>query len=481
MAKATFWRVATQRLQRHARQLSWVVADQALVSAMNFLTAVALVRLLGLRSYGSYVTLYAIVLYFYAVSMSLISSPMFSLVPQCDPAERRRLLGGILWLQCGLACGSGLVVLGAGELCGQWQPTWPLHGNLLPLAVATSGLQLQDWLRRYFFLVEKPAYALQNDAVSSIGQVAAILLLFARHRLTVGSTLLAVGATSLLAFLMGLRQMEAVPLPEALGEATRKLWRASRDLFFASQAQWAGSQGLLLIGAGLLGSGAAGVIRASQTLLGPLGVFFQMFENVIPAHAARCYRNAGTVGLLRFLRTSVLLGTAGLLIVSALIAVFSQKLLILLYGPALAPFYPVVLAQLVYLALSYWWYHALYLHRTLQSTVYIAQANLLACGAALSVGPWLLTTWHEVGLPLTSIVGATVSIVYLFVQGRVVVQRSYRPAAGLIAGGLTADGLPADLRSCASGEGAERSEAQEKDGYVEAAVDAAGWRASADR
>ena len=67
----------------------WLVGDQALVSAMNFLTSAVLTRMLGVHDFGVFSVFYIILQYLNSIQLALIVSPMMTLAPQItDESER---------------------------------------------------------------------------------------------------------------------------------------------------------------------------------------------------------------------------------------------------------------------------------------------------------------------------------------------------------------------------------------------------------
>ena len=74
----------------------WLVGDQALVSAMNFLTSAVLARMLGVHEFGVFSVFYIILQYLNSIQLALIVSPMMTLAPQItDESERAIFLKGM--------------------------------------------------------------------------------------------------------------------------------------------------------------------------------------------------------------------------------------------------------------------------------------------------------------------------------------------------------------------------------------------------
>ena len=63
-------------------------------------------------------------------------------------------------------------------------------------------------------------------------------------------------------------------------------WQTSRWLVGAYAAGWIGGNSLQLVAAAMLGSAAVGVVRAVETLLGPMQVVYLGLCGVTPAEAS---------------------------------------------------------------------------------------------------------------------------------------------------------------------------------------------------
>src|SRR5215469_10227207 len=77
------------------REMSALI-DQALVSGTNFITNVILARALGLRDYGVFALAWMAVLFVNSLQWAFIVSPMMSVGPKQDPAERPHYYGAVL-------------------------------------------------------------------------------------------------------------------------------------------------------------------------------------------------------------------------------------------------------------------------------------------------------------------------------------------------------------------------------------------------
>ncbi|HEX4330035.1 MAG TPA: lipopolysaccharide biosynthesis protein, partial [Burkholderiales bacterium] len=365
-----------QMFQRH-RRTHWAVADQLLVSGSNFLTGIMLARLLGPAAFGVFVLLQAVLLYVNAFQTALIFSPMLSAAPQMEDRERARYLRGVLALQLALSAVMAAVVYALGSAGGLVSAAAALQQpTVLAVTGAVFAFQMQDWLRRYYFVHQNSRAAFLNDVVSYGGQIV-MLVLFALFDDDLGLTevFCIIGATSAVAFILGYAASRA-PVRPAFGDARtvlRQGWRSGRDYFIGWQLQWAGTQGVLLVGAGLLGAQAAGGVRAAQNIIGPINILFQAMENVVPVAAARHYKEGGLDALSGYLWRNTAWGSALLLPVMLGLSWIAEPLVNLAYGRAYAGYAALVVWQAAAMFLQFYTRQLTYYLRTLQATGAIIQ------------------------------------------------------------------------------------------------------------
>jgi O-antigen/teichoic acid export membrane protein len=103
--------------------------------------------------------------------------------------------------------------------------------------------------------------------------------------------------------------------------------------------QWTCGNLFIVAAPAYLGISAAGAMRASQTLMGIVNIWYQGLENVIPIRAGRLYRDGGVQHAVRYVvRMAVIWGLATGVVI-ALASIYARELLRLVYGPDAAEYY----------------------------------------------------------------------------------------------------------------------------------------------
>jgi len=391
------------------------VLDQALVSGSNFITGIVLVRGLGLIEFGKFTVAYAILLLANSVQLSFISSPMITLGSLCPtPDERRGFVRGVFGVQLIFCAVASVAAVAGTAVYLSFHRSATTAGFVLPFASAVVAFLMQDWMRRYYFTVGKAGDSVWNDAISYLGQVLILCILWWAHRLTMNTALWTIALTSGAAFVLG-------AVLERLGctrEETAEAWRRSRglsiDLGISNQLQWLVYQGAMLIGADVLGAQAAGGVRATQTIIGPVNVAYQAMENIVPLRAAEEMRRGGIKRASTFLFRFGALGFVALLLFFSVAAIFSTRLLVFFYGPKLNGYAAVFDLQMLYFLLTWPIRQVSFLFRTIKSTRPILISSIAAAVISIGLVYPAVRTFGALGIMVAAVAGQIGNLVYLF-------------------------------------------------------------------
>lgn len=391
--------------------------DQTLVSGSNFLTGIILVRGLGLVEFGKFTVAYAILLLANSLQLSFISSPMITLGSLCATSdERRSFVRGVFGVQmifCAIA--SALSVAGAVIYIVFAHRNGTTAEFVLPFASAVVMFLMQDWLRRYYFTVGKANASLWNDAISYLGQLLLLVMLWLTHRLTIDTALWAIAVTSGVAFALGavLERLGCTWLQTA--EAWRRARGISIDLGISNQLQWLVYQGAMLVGAGVVGAQAAGGVRATQNVIGPVNIAYQAMENIVPVRAAEEMRRGGIERASAFLFRFAAIGFVVLLILFSVAALFAGPFLGFFYGRQLHAYAGVLDLQLLYFLLAWPIRQLSFLFRTIKSTRPILIASAVAAGISISLVYPAVHGLGAMGIMVAAVAGQVANLAYLIV------------------------------------------------------------------
>ncbi|MDH5525603.1 MAG: hypothetical protein OEY01_16675 [Desulfobulbaceae bacterium] len=301
---------AVSLLQSYSH-VNWALADQAMVSGVNFLTGILFARYLGIAEYGKFTLVWMAVLFCNGFQQAGIIAPMMSIGPKQHPNEEPAYYGAVFVQQvvwstlCSLLLASGVL------LSDFIKPEWQIRGLALPLATTLFAWQMQDFLRRYFFVRNLGGKAFFNDALSYLGQLVALLILFQLAPLNTERVLWLIGATSAFAVIVGIFKLgHLVVQREKLIQVINKHWRFSKWMLASVIMQWVSGNFYFVAAGAVLGPVAVGGIKAAQNIIGVTHILFQAMENFAPAGATRALTQQGIAGLKSYLKGLTFFGTA---------------------------------------------------------------------------------------------------------------------------------------------------------------------------
>jgi O-antigen/teichoic acid export membrane protein len=408
-------------IARH-RHINWALADQAVVSGSNFITGILLARFLGPQSFGVYVLLQTALIYVNSFQGALIFQPMMSAAPQLGERQRSRYLKGVFALQLilcfGLAALAWVVGTSAHWLWGGEPTTSLTPPVVLSLSCALLAFQLQEWLRRYYFVLEMTRAVFINDVVNYGAQVAILGIAYLSGHLDVVTAFWIMAAACFCTFLLGFLRGMVKPVFSDARAVLRDGWRTGRDYLAAWQLQWVGSQGVLVVGAGMVGVHAAAGVRAAETIVGPLNILFQAMENVVPVVAARKYDAGGVKGLSSYLTRVTLWGTALLLPIVVAAALFSLPLMRFVYGEQYVIYAALVVWGAASVFVQFYLRVVFFFLRTVMATGIIVRAGVVMAVVSISVAAFAVREYHETGIMVALLSSAAGGLIYSALAAR---------------------------------------------------------------
>ena len=395
---------------------SWAIADQALVSATNFLTNVIVARNLVIEQFGIFSVAWMALLFISSMQMANIISPMMSLAPKTPAEDRPAYFGALILQELALVGISIVVLLGGLHLISVWRHQPELRMLRYPLCMAVVAYLLQDFVRRYLFTIKQSRRAFIDDAVSCLPQLPLIFVLTRMHWINTPGVLCAVAATSTCGVLLGVYWLEPVTFSRAaLRATTLRQWKISKWLAPSALLTWTSSNFFVVIAPAYYGAVAAGVLRASQNMVAVANIWFLGLDNVMPSEAARRLHENGRPCAVEYLRGMFWKWGGITFAFIAVLCIAPGFWLTIIYGAKFASYgYLLRLFGLLYLVI----FTGKVANAGLQALEYTAPIfwlNLLMTGSSLLVAVPLTKR-----LGLTGVMLGTIGT-QLFMQGMLVV------------------------------------------------------------
>jgi len=236
--------------------------DQAVSSATNFALAFLILRSVSAEEFGGFTIAFTTFVLALAAGRSLAGTPL--LIVHTETRNEKNVAGATgIALSLGLAVAPLMLIAGllVGGSIGQ---------ALVPMAVITPGLLVQDAYRYVFLAEQTPRKALTNDLVWAALLIAGFLATTPFHELSV--LILVWGVSGGLAAVFGVKQRAIGPsLTDSVSWMSTHRWLSVPFLIEAGLSN--GSRWLANSVIGVFGTLALlGSINGADTLLGPMTV-----------------------------------------------------------------------------------------------------------------------------------------------------------------------------------------------------------------
>jgi O-antigen/teichoic acid export membrane protein len=401
------------------KHINFAVADQTLVSGVAFLTGLVLARSLGLDAFGMFSLLWMIVLLVCAIQVPLVISPMMTITPKKSGVEKRNYIVMAMSYQFYFSLVSSFLVLIGLLLWGELRNKPEIQGLALPTFWVVFFHQNQEFIRKYLFSINKPAYSLIQDTVKYFGQTSFILLALFFQEFDIYVALYLIATTSFFSILFSCVvfndhfYLKSISFSKACGFSIIN-WNFSKWLLGTSVLHWVSGNIFTVAAAALLGTVAVGAIRAAQNIVGLLGVVFQALENAIGPKAASIYAANGIQSFNFYIRRLLLRGGGGTLVIACLLFISAEQVLVISYGNEfISASYLLKLLIIVYFLMFFNFVGGLYL-KTIEVTAPILWAYVTPALFALIAADWLIQTYGINGVGYGGIIAQVVTLIIIY-------------------------------------------------------------------
>lgn len=325
------------------------LADQAVVSATNFATAIAVGRFSGEEELGLYSLGFSLVLFGLCVQQALVAMPFTVHNPKLSTAEQPEYAGAVLSHQGVL---SALLVIGflsAAILIGG-----AFGGVLATLSLATPCVMLREFIRRFLFAHLEIGRALVVDVAVLLVQVSAIVTLGLTETLSAGSAFAASGGACLVAaagwFVMSRRQF-ALRGERVAGDAVRS-WGLGRWILAGNAALLGQAYAMHWVLAIFVDEAMTGVFAACSTIVDFSNIAVLGLSNLAAPQMARAHGEDGVAGVVQEVRRFTLLLGGFMAVFCLVVSLIGGRAVVWLFGRDYAGNGPTVallaIAALVY-------------------------------------------------------------------------------------------------------------------------------------
>ena len=314
---------AARFLSRYSH-INWALADQTMVSGINFLTGILLARFLGIEEFGRFTLVWMAVLFVNSIHHAMINSPMMSIGSKQPQSEIPTYYGAVVTQEVIFSSLTFLLLLGGTWLSSIAFPAWEVKNLALPLAFAGLFDLSQCFLRRYYFTRGRAAIAFTIDAIRYLGHTAILIWMFIsfKETLDTAKVLWVMSATSGIAVVCGAFFFEQIKFEiTKLKDITSRHWNFSKWLTGTALMIWTNGSFFIIMTGALIGAWAVGALKAAKSIMGICNILVMGLENIVPAGAARKFHTGGKQALCNYMKRVALFGglaTATLAVIASL-------------------------------------------------------------------------------------------------------------------------------------------------------------------
>ena len=327
------FRIKQTLLGSTARKGYISLVDQALISGVNFLTAVILARYMSPSDYGVYVLAFGVYLFVNNVHYALITTPMTVLGAPLEGDQLRSYLSslGLIQIAFGGIATAALLILVAVLHHLSFGPV--VLSTFLGTALAVFAFQGQAFFRRILFTRIRPEGALLNDFVSYGLQLIGIIALCKWSILSGRNAFFVIGITSAIAVIVGLWQCRKYLSLHfsSLGSVLHHNFNYGKWMLLGFLSQWVSSQVYIFIVAAFLSTAAVGIFDACLKILLVTNILLIGMDNFIVPVAAKKLETEGVAKMKEIISSVYIVGGVVMAIYCGIAAIFPETLLDLFY------------------------------------------------------------------------------------------------------------------------------------------------------
>lgn len=313
--------------------IRWALVDQAVVSAGTFAFGVALVRILGVDTYGAYSLIWGGVQLLIAIQGSLYVAPFLSLGGGLRE-KYGQLYSCAVFIQQQFF--SVIAVVGLASVVSMF--VFGSSAGLVSLQLAVAGSAYfaltQEYIRRVQLATARAALAIMGDVFRYGVPVCLLVVVAAYIRPGLGDIFLIIALSCMFSIVLGLKPFGALRrVDRAVSkDVAAAHWPFVKWLMPSIVFQWINANIVFYAVGWFYGEGDVGILRVAQVLSLLFLISLEALENVVPVQAVIRMQSEGISGTERYIaRTGICLGLAFVVFLGGVIP-WTEFWLRLLYG-----------------------------------------------------------------------------------------------------------------------------------------------------
>jgi O-antigen/teichoic acid export membrane protein len=269
------------------RRSAVAAVDQGLLSGLNFLITITLIRTVPKAEYGYYAIAFSVILFLVSVQNAVSTTPLTVLLVTKKGESRSAYVRALCWGQLIVlipATFLGLIAAGVSISLGVDVVQASIAGSL---CLASTGILLREFSRAYLYAEEMPLDVLRLDACYVAIYLGMMALALSLYRLSVPSVIILGGLSGAFVFSFNVRR---IPPTVDLAQVRRSYsenWRYGRWSLLGVVVTHIQKYSYLYLLGVLMGSMAVADVSAARLLLMPFVLLQAGWGSVTLPHGAR--------------------------------------------------------------------------------------------------------------------------------------------------------------------------------------------------
>ncbi len=277
--------------------------DQGMLSAVNFLISIILIKTVAKVDYGYYSIAFSILLFLISVQNAIVNTPLAVLLVTKKAGEKKAYAASLCYGQFLALLPAVCLGLAAIILLRSWGLDSTQASVAAALCIGGVGLLFREFLRAYYFAEEVPLQVLKMDALYAALFLCFIALSYLLLTISVAVILILMGMSGLLSALVFSRNRDWQYRQESIRGGYRENWKLGKWALLGVFVTHVQNYSYLYLLGALLGSLAVADVSAARLLLMPLVFVQEGWGKIAVPHGSRL-REQNQIG--RFFKEQIL-------------------------------------------------------------------------------------------------------------------------------------------------------------------------------
>lgn len=329
------YRVHQSAFMKVSTGTSWGMIDHATLSGCNFVTMILLAKALGPTNFGTLTVALAGLMLCSSIQSAAIAQPHNVIGAALSGQSYRNLTISVALSQVLFSVGIAVVAFLATIIA--FSSEWSYAPILLMMIPYLVTFQWHEFVRRVMYTEDRQRDAALNNALKYACQAALTAWFWSNDYLnSVPAVLTIFTVSSGVAAVVGSWILRSSFHGSVQRHLIADTWNFGKFLGLAAIAGWLSTQVFAVVAALMIGTTAAGTIRAGEMLMRPLGLILSFLDVVLPVRFSKILSARGEAGLNEEVKKTLLLLTAPVVAFCAVIALFGPKVMDLVFGQGYA-------------------------------------------------------------------------------------------------------------------------------------------------